>query len=856
MGIPDAESSALGPYTLLETVGEGGFARVHRVVADGRELALKVLLPEAAARDPKAHARFEREIRALERVRHPHLIELVDHGVDPARGPWLVTPLVTGVTLRDLGGRLCPEAALLLLEPVAAALGALHEAGLVHRDLKPENVMVTPLGEVVLVDLGLALADAHSRLTEAGAVTGSVPYMSPEQIEGEAIGPSSDVWSWAVTFYELVAGRRPFERERPGEELASILAGPLEPLAERERRVSPALGALIDRCLSRDPFARPADGAALAELLAPHLAAVPRAERKAERTAVVTDPPGYPARVAPRLVRELADRARERAAAGRPLEAIRVLDRALAYDPDADEVVALLDEVTGRVGAEDGVGEDGAARSDRAASAGGADAHRRRRARGAGAASVDGTDARSPAGASVADGRPGRRPSSSVDASRPVPSGGAAVGRDGSTGLVGWVARRRWLAALLVGLAVAGGAWAWVGSGPDGGADGAAAADGPGERGARDDPATERAAGADEDPDEAPEPEGVADVAQSPLPPELPDALASLAPLPEDRLRNDDPRRPADDVPGPGEPLVGRDRIGGREPAEVLEELGAQLETHPDDMLTRLRYALALLAAGRPEDGLARLDALGRTHPNDARVLDYRALVAYHQGREAEAERLYSRAIEVSPERGLSWRNRGVLRHRAGRTRDAYRDLMAALRRDPDDVDALAELARIYEGAGRLGDAEPLLARIVELRPEWVPAWVDLSLAQPDPEDQLASVRRALELSPRDPRANLRRCEVLSTADPRAAIAACDEAERLRPRDFSAPLFRGLAHARLDENEAAVADLDRAIALQPRAPEPYHDRALVRRALGEDAAARSDFQAACRFGHRPSCSEL
>ena len=153
------EIDRIGPYELLEPIGEGGFARVYRVRRGSDELAAKVLAPGAPSADPAAVERFDREIRVLSGIKHPNLIELVDHGVDDALGPYMITRLVTGMTLRELaaGRPLSPEAAILLVEPVLRALGAMHAVGLVHRDLKPENVMVTPLGEVVLVDLGLAL---------------------------------------------------------------------------------------------------------------------------------------------------------------------------------------------------------------------------------------------------------------------------------------------------------------------------------------------------------------------------------------------------------------------------------------------------------------------------------------------------------------------------------------------------------------------------------------------------------------------------------------------------------------------------------------------------------------------------
>ena len=138
--------AALGPYTLLERIGQGGFSEVYRVRRDGADYVAKILSLDGFEAEPAALTRFEREIEVFGCVAYPNLIELVDHGVDPMRGAYLVTPLIVGMTLRDLAARrpLPPESALLLMEPVFDAVGALHHAGIVHRDLKPENVMVTP----------------------------------------------------------------------------------------------------------------------------------------------------------------------------------------------------------------------------------------------------------------------------------------------------------------------------------------------------------------------------------------------------------------------------------------------------------------------------------------------------------------------------------------------------------------------------------------------------------------------------------------------------------------------------------------------------------------------------------------
>jgi hypothetical protein len=338
-------SIRLGSYQFSERLGEGGSGQVWRAVGPAGAVAVKVLSP-AGELDESARARFRREIAALGQLRHPHLVPLLDSGIDPELGPYLVLPLLPGVTLRELvaGRALCPEAAIVLALPMIEAAAALHAAGYVHRDLKPENAIASPDGAVTVIDLGLAWRDGMTRHTETGAAVGSVGYMAPEQIEGRGVDAAADVWALGVLVYEWIAGKRPFARPRPSEEAAAALVGSCAKLTAADRRTDEALAELLARCLAVDPNARPSAAELAAALVAMIDWASPDA-LAAERAAVIADPVAYQGRVAPLRIRRLERMAREALDAGRPFAALALCDRGLAYAPDHGGLSALVAEV-------------------------------------------------------------------------------------------------------------------------------------------------------------------------------------------------------------------------------------------------------------------------------------------------------------------------------------------------------------------------------------------------------------------------------------------------------------------------------------------------------------------------------
>src|SRR5215471_2610536 len=246
-------SDRLGPYRLLERLGEGGMGVVYLATdPNQRKVAVKALRPAIAA-DPNARRRLAREVETMRRVRSPFVAEVLDADVtcDP---PYIVTRYVHGRTLEEIvgqGGPLPGPQLARVASGLALALAAVHAAGVVHRDLKPGNVMLAN-GEPVVIDFGIAHVPDSTRLTQTGMFMGTPGYLAPEVIEGQQSGPASDVHSWGATVAFAATGRPPFG------------TGGFETIFYRIINGQPDLNgfpapllSLVVQALSRDPTRRP-----------------------------------------------------------------------------------------------------------------------------------------------------------------------------------------------------------------------------------------------------------------------------------------------------------------------------------------------------------------------------------------------------------------------------------------------------------------------------------------------------------------------------------------------------------------------------------------------------------------------
>jgi serine/threonine-protein kinase len=246
-------------YRNIRLIGTGGMGHVLRAwdSEHGGEVALKVPL-EAYTDQLEFRRRFLREVEALRKLSHPNVVKLIDSHTS-SDFLYYSMELVTGESLRDRldrEGALGEATTLRLLRPIAAALSASHELRIVHRDLKPANILIDAHETSYLTDFGVAVDLQRTRMTQAAAMLGTPDYMAPEQLQGEDPGPVLDVYAYGVTFFECLTGQKPF----PSGQTLLRLAHEAPSVRSVRSGTSRETAELVDSCLARDRFQRPADG--------------------------------------------------------------------------------------------------------------------------------------------------------------------------------------------------------------------------------------------------------------------------------------------------------------------------------------------------------------------------------------------------------------------------------------------------------------------------------------------------------------------------------------------------------------------------------------------------------------------
>ena len=262
---PSLIGRQLGTYEVLSLLGAGGMGEVYRArdTKLNRDVALKIL-PDAFALDVDRLARFRREARAVAALNHPHIVTIfsIEEHDDV---PFMTMELIEGCTLdqRIPGNGLSLARFFDIAIALADALSAAHRKHIIHRDLKPGNVMVTDDGRVKVLDFGLARTvdadtvrpgeDVTFLGTNVGTIVGTMPYMSPEQIEAKPLDHRTDLFSLGIMLYELATGERPFRGDSPAALMSSILKDHPKPVGERRSDLPGDVCRLIDRCLEKEP---------------------------------------------------------------------------------------------------------------------------------------------------------------------------------------------------------------------------------------------------------------------------------------------------------------------------------------------------------------------------------------------------------------------------------------------------------------------------------------------------------------------------------------------------------------------------------------------------------------------------
>ncbi len=257
-------SQSFGRYLVTRRLGRGGMAEVYEANDPllNRQVAIKVIYAHLASQEG-FDQRFRREAQLVASLRHPHIVQLYDFGIENEQ-PFMVMEFLNGGTLQDRLAQWRSRGAVMplaetarLLTKLASALDYAHERDAIHRDIKSSNIMFTAEGEPVLTDFGIAkmLSDA-AQLSATGSVMGSPAYMAPEQAAGQPVDARSDLYALGIVLYEMVCGRVPFQADSPTAVMMQHITQPPPPPRQFNPQLPAAAEAVIQKALAKDPAAR------------------------------------------------------------------------------------------------------------------------------------------------------------------------------------------------------------------------------------------------------------------------------------------------------------------------------------------------------------------------------------------------------------------------------------------------------------------------------------------------------------------------------------------------------------------------------------------------------------------------
>jgi len=318
----DLTGKTLGPYQIVSVIGQGGMGTVYKALQPSlnRYVAIKVL-PEYLAQDEDFVQRFRHEATIAASLQHPNILNVYDVGQEDHLH-YIVMQLLEGCTLAQLLERekVLPLARTArIISQMASALDCAHQHHLVHRDVKPSNIFVGPGDHATLMDFGIVKALSGTRLTRTGVTVGTPEYMSPEQVEGQALDHRSDLYSLGVVLYQMVAGRVPFVADTPNSVLYAHVHKPPAPPSQLNPSIVQPVETVVLRALAKDPQARYQTGAQMATALD---AAVQRAE--------------------PMMLEYLYAQATQLMAAGKMDEAVTLWEQLRRIRPDYKDAAAQM----------------------------------------------------------------------------------------------------------------------------------------------------------------------------------------------------------------------------------------------------------------------------------------------------------------------------------------------------------------------------------------------------------------------------------------------------------------------------------------------------------------------------------